>query len=236
MHSYFTLLYVSIIISAIDSQVVHHNYKKRMNGAKPRRRLMGPAIVKAVNSEFITSFAPQISDPRIELQTYNAPNAPVLPNILPKPKVNVDMIMPKDTMKVTPPITEIHQKVVPESPEDKIDAGIVKNLKDEFLHFLKKHDNRFESHYASGTGVSVGMNKPGYKTSFIFLPEERMAREIVAENKIDTIMEKIDRISQNYKQYKAGIKKRMQSLAFIIDYVKKKEMHLILGENADKFI
>ena len=56
--------------------------------------LEAPPVNDLENQVVAPSFAPQITDPRIEVQTYNAPNAPELPNTLPRPKIKVNIRMP----------------------------------------------------------------------------------------------------------------------------------------------
>ena len=56
---------------------------------------------------FAPTFIPQITDPKIIVQTFNAPNSPILPNTFPKPKVTLDVNLPAP-VKPAAPIRIVH--------------------------------------------------------------------------------------------------------------------------------
>lgn len=65
---------------------------RKLNSLPKGRILQGPVVDQ---KSLAPVMAPQLTDPRIEVQTYNAPNQPVLPNVLPKPQIQVNIHMPK---------------------------------------------------------------------------------------------------------------------------------------------
>lgn len=52
-----------------------------------------------INNMIAPTFIPQISDPRINIQTFNAPNNPILPNVLPVPHSQMTIKMPDNEIK-----------------------------------------------------------------------------------------------------------------------------------------
>lgn len=93
---------------------------------------------------------PQITDPRIIVQTFNAPNAPILPSTFPKPKINLKVNLPSPIKPLKPlrikrysPGVSKDVKTVDELIEDDVTKAFLDALSEN--HHLGKHSKYINS-------------------------------------------------------------------------------------------
>ena len=177
--------------------------------------------------------ASQINDPRIEVQTYNGPNAPVIPKNLQSAKVDVDIEIPNKTIPATPPLKHITTLV---SEENKYNDLIIKDLENEFLTTMKEHDPLFNRKYYDGVGVNMGVDKPEPAVNLALNTEYRTISQRNQDTLIDKMQRKLFKITGQYSSFKKGVNKKLETLGGLMEERRKKDMHLMFAKINDMLI
>ena len=172
---------------------------------------------------------PQISNSRIEVQTFNAPTPPIMPGTLPTPKVDIDMLLPNQTKQALPPTVQTETKIIQRAGHDKYKKEVMNDLQEEFMRVMRKKNPLYRRHYNNGVGYQVGITPPHTHTNFMLLPEERTALQILQHDKISSILEKLSSIQNDYNDYRKKLKKKMDTLGLYIDKARQLRMNYIIG-------
>lgn len=142
---------------------------------------------------------PQIEDPRITLHTFNAPNTPILPSSLPKPKIKLNIQLPKPFAK-SPPIIIKEERSIPF-----IDI-VKKDVEKAFIDALSKDRNM---QYINSKVA------PKLRVTLLTSTTERSLVQTKIENKIDKILDKIKNLDSQYNLFQQGIDEKLDYLDFL---------------------
>jgi len=165
----------------------------------------------SMNNHIMPVMLPQINDPRIIVQTFNAPNPPLLPGALPQPKITMNVEMPKQKAKTV----IVHRKVVHVAPSNKeisLENKLRKEFRQEFRAVLGKNQQPGRAHARNGMSVYP---KTNFHNPSLFLADtatERYINEITAQNRIEAIVDRILALKSGYKRFQAALDTRMEHL------------------------
>ena len=189
-----------------------------------------------LNPLLMPMMMPQISDPRIEIQTFNAPNAPFMPDVLPKPIVDIDVKLPDQTYQSRKPILETHSVIDESIDHQKFNNIIVKDLANEFAKTMKKHDPLINRVYHDGVGVTMNGDKPEPSVNLVMNIEERDTRQLTQEKKIDRMLLKLRRMHGQYMSFKRALKSKLETLGFLFERRRIRDLHFALAKNINSIV
>lgn len=176
----------------------------------------------------MASMMPQISDPRIEVDTFNAPNAPILPNVLPRPKLEVNLKMPSETVPA-PPIHIIEDKHVMSKTNQHLSDILQNDMEEAFLEGLsKKHQLGRSFYYKNGVKLGLGEKIGKINVTLMRSPTDRILYKLKSERKLEKVLDKIDRIQKEYVLFKTGLENKLNFLDFIRNKWRKYKLNIIV--------
>jgi hypothetical protein len=174
---------------------------------------MGPTM-NSLNNNVIPTLMPQISDPKIIVQTFNAPNSPILPNSLPQPKVELNLHLPKQNA----PVYKVHTRTIIRKENPKIKLGleeIKESVEEQFEKILKDKDPTHSRYYFKGMSTFVG-RKPHHPSFEILTnPTDRLLFKLHADKRIDEIMERIRNLKVGVNVYQEEVASKLRFLSFL---------------------
>lgn len=171
---------------------------------------------------------PQISDPRIEVDTFNAPNAPILPNVLPRPKIEVNLKMPSESVP-SPPIHIVEEKHVMTQENQHLSDILEEDMEEAFLEGLsKKHQLGRNFYYKNGVKLGLGEKIGKIQVTLMRSPTDRMLYRLKSERRLEKVLDKIDRIQNEYVLFKTGLDNKLEFLDFIREKWKKYKLNIIV--------
>lgn len=189
-----------------------------------------------LNPLLMPMMMPQISDPRIEIQTFNAPNAPLMPDVLPKPIIDLDVNLPDQTLQSRPPIIKTETVIDEVKDHQKYNSLIVRDLASEFAEAMRKHDRTHRRHYMDGVGVNMGGEQPTGRISIALNPEQRIANQMIEMKKFATIERKLRVIGQQYQRFRKTVFSKLESLGFLFEKRRVRNLNFALTKRLEKII
>lgn len=191
------------LVNLLTSGALDKEMKRELQGTQPTDTIHTVITVP--------SFTPQISVPRIVIQNFNPPNAPMLPDAMPKPEVSVHVHLPKPF--ATPSPMDLAEKT---KARDLFMSNSKTELKDiiknAFLHALM-YEDPLRTKYVDGKRKKL----PEYSLSMISSPTKRMELNMKIRIRKASIEQKIKKILNAYKLYKEGLGHKLKFLDDVLD-------------------
>ena len=172
------------------------------------------ATMNSINNNVIPALIPQISDPKIIVQTFNAPNAPILPNSLPQPKVELNVHLPKPNA----PVYKVHTRTTIKRESPEIAAGLedIKSaVENEFEKVMQNKDPTRSRFYFKGMSTYMGRKSPQYRFEVLTNTTQRTLFQIYSQKRVEDILERIKSLKTNIKIYNEEVDSRMSYLQFL---------------------
>ena len=170
----------------------------------------------------VPHFIPQISVPRIMVQHFNPPNAPLLPESIPKPEVQLHVRLPKPFANPDPKDfvdkTNGRDLFMKKSKNELKDT-----IKQAFLNALM-YDDPLRTKYINGERKKL----PEYSLSMISSPTKRMELNVKIKNKQNAIEDKIKKLLFSYKLYQEGVKHKLKYLDDVIAKWRQTRLNIIV--------
>ena len=198
---------------------------------RTRKAMVGMFMPKATElyPTLMPTLMPQISDPRIIIQTFNAPNAPILPSVLPKPKVDLNVVLPKQHIAPKPDIIILDQESKNEKLEREAERRAQKILEKNLLRAMKRNVG-FNRKYRNrkGVDVDIGHIKEKNKLNVMATLGQRFLHSVEARNKVKRIELKMSELSNSYRFFKRRLASKMKALGFLLAKWKQKNVSVIV--------
>jgi hypothetical protein len=172
------------------------------------------ATMNSLNNNVIPALIPQISDPKIIVQTFNAPNAPILPNSLPQPKVELNVHLPKPNA----PVYKVHTRTIIRRESPEIAAGlqeIKQAVEKEFEKVMQKEDPTHSRFYFKGMSTYTGRKSPQYRFEVLSNPTDRTLFQIYSQKRVEDILDRVSNLKTNLKIYSEEVDSRLSYLKFL---------------------
>ena len=188
----------------------------------------------SMNNHIMPIMMPQINDPRIVVQTFNAPNPPILPGALPQAKIVMNVELPKQR----PKHVIVHRKVI-NVPIQREEIELEKHLKDEFESQFETALNKdYLQTRAHKNGVSVHMKNEPMKTKvqMLLTPTSRLIQQYSTQKRVERIENKIESLDAGCLRFGDEMRVRLDHMDLLAKMVSNAQNSVILGgdENYDK--
>lgn len=164
---------------------------------------------------------PQVTDPRITIQTFNAPTPPILPGVLPVPKVHLDITLPKQNNPKANTVI-IDNEVVKEDSgkgfknelKDTIESAFLKALEDDYsspkLHNLAKHKRKI------------------VKVNVLDSPVERLLNRVSEQKKVSQVTGFLHKIKEEYDSFQDQVQTKMKYLDYLLSKWTQRKLSFIV--------
>ena len=169
---------------------------------------------------------PQISDAKILIQNFNAPNSPILPSTLPRPALAVNVQLPPKLAKPAPIV--IDRSVHPSLPESrKMKQSFL--IEKAFLAALHRFDSEKREFIDANGHLSYPSDAfPPPRVLTFSSTAEKTLDSIQIRRKIEKINQKISGISELYKSFKTRLTTKMKQLEFLLAHRSQPELGVIV--------
>jgi len=172
-------------------------------------------------SEIMPVAIPQVTDPRITIQTFNAPTPPILPGVLPVPKVHLDIDLPKQN---NPKANQVYidNEVVKEDSgqgfrnelKDAVESAFLKALEDDYnqpkLHNLARHKRKI------------------VKVNVLDSPIERLLNNVDEEKKASEVVGFLRKIKEEYSSFEDQVQTKMKYLGYLLSKWNQRKLSFIV--------
>jgi hypothetical protein len=164
---------------------------------------------------------PQVTDPRITIQTFNAPTPPILPGVLPTPKIHLDINLPKQNNPKSNTVI-IDNEVIKEDSgkgfrnelKDTIESAFLKALEDDYnspsLKNLAKHKRKI------------------VKVNVLDSPVERLMNQLSEEKKVSQVTGFLHKIKEEYDAFQDQVQSKMKYLDYLLGKWDQRKLNFIV--------
>jgi hypothetical protein len=187
---------------------------------------MDPLIQKkdrhnSLISEIMPISIPQITDPRITLQTFNAPTPPILPGVLPVPEVHMDITLPKQNNPKASQVI-IDNEIIKEDHGRGFRNELKSTIESAFFEAL-------EDDWRSPKLENLARKKPKLmKVNIIETPAERLLFSIKASEKSSRLKSHLQKLSDQYEEFDEQVQSKMKNLEFLISKFSQRKLDIIV--------
>lgn len=147
---------------------------------------------------------PQISDARINIQTFNPPPAPLVPGVLPNPHFKYDMMVPEKTLTtvVDRRWRDVNLKM------DRADSREARKM-------IKRSLERALEKYNGVKVLRNGDPVENVRLNTFSSDTERQLGERRASQKLDKILRKLEGVADRYRGFQLEVSRKMDFLKFL---------------------
>lgn len=151
---------------------------------------------------------PQISDPRITIQTFNSPASPILPGVIPTPQVNFSLKLPENKNKDANKIV-VDETIIRENNPLSQKETMKKQIENAFLEALEKDFNS----PILDDAVGHKHTKP-LSIAVMSSVTQRKLDQLEETGKMQSIVNSLTELQHNYLKYQSELNSKMTNLDF----------------------